>query len=105
MVRLRSYPLMLFLTVILFPYFLCKGNVFTEEMSNDNISFRWAFGAMAGPKNDRKLVSITRDTVLKSGDQLKMMVELKTACFLYLFYLYFLMVHEHFLTCGTVRGK
>lgn len=52
----------------------------------ENISFRWAFGAMVGPENDRRLVAITRDTTLKTGDQLKLLLELKKKCFVYLIY-------------------
>jgi hypothetical protein len=62
------------------------GNpVFSEEREM-NVSFRWAFGAMVGSENDRRLVAVTRDTVLKTGDQLKMLVELKEPCFVYLLY-------------------
>jgi hypothetical protein len=84
--RIRFYALMLLLTIFLFPYFSGQGNVSAEEVREKNVNFRLAFGAMVGPENDRRLVAITRDTVLKSGDQLKMMVELKKMCFLYLFY-------------------
>jgi hypothetical protein len=41
---------------------------------------------MVGADNDRRLVAVTRDTVLKTGDQLKMLVELKERCFVYLIY-------------------
>jgi hypothetical protein len=57
-----------------------------EQKGDKNIRFRWAFGAMVGPKNDRRLVAITRDTTLKTGDQLKMFVELKKKCFVYVIY-------------------
>jgi hypothetical protein len=57
-----------------------------EKDEGGNISFRWAFGAMVGPENDRRLVAITRDTTLKTGDQLKLLVELKKKCFVYLIY-------------------
>lgn len=57
-----------------------------EKEGDRNISFRWAFGAMVGPENDRRLVAITRDTTLKTGDQLKLLVELKKKCFVYLIY-------------------
>jgi len=52
----------------------------------ENICFRWAFGAMVGPENDRRLVAIARDTTLKTGDQLKLLVELRKKCFVYLIY-------------------
>ncbi|MBW2116629.1 MAG: DUF4384 domain-containing protein [Deltaproteobacteria bacterium] len=51
-----------------------------------NVCFRWAFGAMVGSENDRRLVAITLDTMLKGGDQIKMLVELKKKCFVYLLY-------------------
>ena len=51
-----------------------------------DIVFRWAFGALVGPKADRQLVAVTRDTTLSTGDELKMLVDLRTACFVYLIY-------------------
>jgi hypothetical protein len=65
--------------------FLCaNGNA--EDPAGDTIAFRWAFGAMAGPVQERKFVPITADTALKTGDQLKFMLELHKACFVYLIY-------------------
>jgi hypothetical protein len=57
-----------------------------DQKGEENVSFRWAFGAMVGPHNDRRLVAITRDTALKTGDQLKLLVELKKQCFVYVIY-------------------
>jgi hypothetical protein len=50
----------------------------------DNIGFEWGFGAMSGSAKDPELASITRDTTLKSGDQVKMIVKLTKECFVYL---------------------
>ena len=50
------------------------------------VCFRWAFGAMVGPEDDRRLVSISRDTMLKTGDELKMLVDLQKPCFVYVIY-------------------
>jgi hypothetical protein len=50
---------------------------------DSNVSFRWAFAALVGPENPPRLVSITQDTTLKTGDQLKMLVELQKGCFVY----------------------
>ncbi|MDZ7697817.1 MAG: DUF4384 domain-containing protein [Deltaproteobacteria bacterium] len=57
-----------------------------EKQQKDDVSFRWAFGAMVGQKGDQRLVAITRDTVLKTGDRLKLLIQLNTRCFVYLFY-------------------
>lgn len=57
-----------------------------EKQQLDKVCFRWAFGAMVGQKGDQRLVAITRDTVLKTGDRLKLLIQLNTRCFVYLFY-------------------
>jgi hypothetical protein len=57
-----------------------------EQKEENNVCFCWAFGAMVGSENDRRLVAITRDTTLKTGDQIKLLVELKKKCFVYLIY-------------------
>ena len=57
-----------------------------KDKADKDILFRWAFGAMVGPEGDKRMVAITRDTTLKTGDKLKMLVELKNRCFVYLFY-------------------
>ncbi len=46
-----------------------------------NIGFQWAFGAVIGKSH--KFVSITRDTTLNSGEELKMFVQLTKECFVY----------------------
>ncbi len=48
-----------------------------------NVSFEWAFGVLSGSGAGSKLVAITRDTALTSGDELKMMVKLNEECFVY----------------------
>jgi hypothetical protein len=54
--------------------------------ADGNISFRWAFGAQVKTDNGSKLVSITQDTTLQTGDQLKMVLELQKPCFVYVVY-------------------
>ncbi len=56
------------------------------QQKEGNVSFRWAFGAVVGPEDDRKLIAITRDSELKTGDKFKMFVELKKKCFVYLIF-------------------
>jgi hypothetical protein len=48
------------------------------------VGFQWAFGAIVGQGNERKLVPIDRDMVLKSGDELKMLLVPGSNCFIYL---------------------
>ena len=49
----------------------------------DNIGFEWGFGALSGSAKEPKLASVARDTTLKSGDQVKMIVKLTMQCFVY----------------------
>src|SRR3990172_7487575 len=51
-----------------------------------NVAFRWGFGAIVGPAGGKWLAPITRDTVLKSGEELKMVLRLTKKCFVYVLY-------------------
>ena len=51
-----------------------------------SVCFSWAFGAYVKGGSNRKLLKIERDTELKTGDQLKMLIKLKRKCYLYVFY-------------------
>ena len=53
-----------------------------QQGVEENVSFVWGFGALVG--KEKKFVPITRDTALKTGDEIKMVVELKKECFVYL---------------------
>lgn len=50
------------------------------------VDFRWAFTAMSIRGGKRITRQVTQDMILKSGDQLKMMVEPERRCFVYLFH-------------------
>ena len=52
------------------------------QQSKENVVFRWGFGALVGPKHE--FVSITRDTSLSSGEEVKLVIELRSDCFVYL---------------------
>jgi hypothetical protein len=58
----------------------------SEQQCTGKICFSWAFAAFVGEENNRKLVEITRDMKLKSGDQLKMLIKLKRKSYIYIFY-------------------
>ena len=58
----------------------------TVVQQKETVGFRWAFGALTGAGKDRRLVAITRDTTLRTGDDLKMLVDLQKACFVYVIY-------------------
>ncbi|MGA2401952.1 MAG: DUF4384 domain-containing protein [Syntrophobacteraceae bacterium] len=58
----------------------------TGRTSDPEVIFRWAFAAMSGQDAKRSMGPVTEDMALKSGDQLKMMVELQRRCFVYVFH-------------------
>lgn len=70
------------LCVVLICLVATGGMVLAQE--KDNIGFEWGFGALSGSAKDPQLASIVRDTALKSGDQVKMIVKLTKECFVYL---------------------
>ena len=51
------------------------------QQNEANIGFEWAFGALVG--KSKTMVSVTHDTTLKSGEEIKMMVKLTKDCFVY----------------------
>jgi len=59
-----------------------------QDEGEYNISFLWAFGVLVKEKEGegQKLVSITRDTQLKSGARIKFFVKLEKSSFVYLVY-------------------
>lgn len=51
--------------------------------ADKDVAFRWAFGALTGQANDRRLESVTQDRVLRTGDKIKMFLEPGRMCFVY----------------------
>lgn len=62
---------------------LTAGVDVASGQEKDNIGFEWGFGALSGSAKEPKLASIARDTTLRSGDQVKLIVKLTTQCFVY----------------------
>ena len=58
----------------------------TNPQTDNKVSFLWAFGAIKRTNQELQFTKITRDTELKSGDQLKMLVRLNKRCFVYVFH-------------------
>jgi hypothetical protein len=59
------------------------GTASAQSSDENNVSFVWAFEARVAAGNVTKQVPIKEDTKLKTGDQLKMFVELRKPCFVY----------------------
>ena len=59
------------------------GTASSQASDEDKVGFVWAFEALVAEGNVTKQVSIKEDMQLKTGDQLKMFVELRKPCFVY----------------------
>jgi hypothetical protein len=63
---------------------LCSPLCAAAAETDPSVDFRWAFAALTD--GGQKAEPITRDAVLKSGDRLKIMIELTRPCFVYVFH-------------------
>jgi hypothetical protein len=52
-----------------------------------DMQFLFAFGAVTGPEGKQKVIAVQNETVLRSGDRLKLFIEPKSAVHLYLLHL------------------
>ncbi|MEE9497462.1 MAG: DUF4384 domain-containing protein, partial [Desulfobacterales bacterium] len=57
----------------------------TAAQQEANIKFQWAFGALK-KANGSKFEAVTKDTDLKTGDQIKFFLKVNKSCFVYLIY-------------------
>lgn len=76
------------IVIITFEASLGLSSAFAQQSiaHEENIKFQWAFGALRKVEGQPKLVAIKQDTTLKSGDQIKFFIKLKTNSFAYLLY-------------------
>ncbi len=68
------------------PLRLCAERLPSESAAYPEVDFRWAFAARTSHDGKSGTQPVTQDMALKSGDQVKMMVELQRKCFVYLFH-------------------
>jgi len=85
---MKSFKLVLLTFVLTAFCFTLSGSPRTnaQQKEDKNVCFRWAFGAIQRGEHKAEFFAITRDTTLKTGDKLKMLVELEKKCFVYLIY-------------------
>jgi hypothetical protein len=57
-----------------------------NKTRENNIQFLWSFGAIRHNPTGSEFKSIFRDTILKTGDQIKFFIKLKNRCHVYLLY-------------------
>ncbi len=57
-----------------------------KSINPENIKFHWAFVAAKQASQNVQIEPITRDTILRSGDQIKFFIKLQNSCYVYLIY-------------------
>ncbi len=57
-----------------------------ETDTDENVNYKWSFVAKVGSGDDRRLTTISRDTILSSGEEFKMMVNLQKKTYVYVIY-------------------
>jgi hypothetical protein len=78
----KTSSIVLFLLfIICIPLFFNTVSVFA---SDNKITFIWAFGALKNIDGTVELVNIDRDITLKKDDQIKMLIQLKSDCYVYI---------------------
>ena len=55
-----------------------------HQKGNNEARILWAFGAIRASSNPAKVEPVSNQMVLKSGDKLKMMIQIRKKCFVYL---------------------
>ena len=83
------------MAVFIVAFVVCCVAVFGGDMSvyaeeakagqNATVQFQWAFGALK-KANGSKFEAVTKDTDLKTGDQIKFFLKVNDNCFVYLIY-------------------
>lgn len=83
---MKQKHLLVLITFLFVFSFFELGVIVNAKTTNQNISFKWAFVASTGSVDSKKLIPITKDTALFSGDYFKIMVELQSECYLYVLF-------------------
>ena len=79
----------LIVTIVSIVIFNSQTVIFAEHakgQAENNVTFQWAFGAIRNTELGPQFEAITRDTVMKSGDQIKFFLRVENKCFVYLIY-------------------
>ena len=79
----------LIVTIVFIVIFKSQTLIFAQQEKaqiQNNVAFNWAFGVIKNTDAGPQFEAITRDTVLKTGDQIKFFLRVENKCFVYLIY-------------------
>lgn len=75
-----------FFAFLFVPFLAVAADAPPSGQPDLDVDFHWAFAALTERDGKTAVQPIERDTALRSGDRLKMMVELQRRCFVYVFH-------------------
>jgi hypothetical protein len=81
--KTRAWALRYFGAILLVAVLVSLPAHKVSASDQEMIKFRWAFGALTQSGAEARLETVGSSAVLKTGDQLKMMVELQSDCYVY----------------------
>ncbi len=67
-------------------FFIAQIIVAQEAAQKENINYKWAFAARGEFGGKKRVTSVTRDTVLKSGDEFKLLIHQIQQSYIYVIY-------------------
>ena len=79
----------LIVTIVSIGIFKSQTVIFAQQAKDqveNNVTFQWAFGAIRNTDIGPQFEAITRDTIIKSGDQIKFFLRVENKCYVYLIY-------------------
>ena len=74
------------ITLVPFLYFTPANAQQANRDAESKVTFQWAFGSIKNTSSGPQFEVITRDTTLKTGDQIKFYIKVENKCFVYLIY-------------------
>ncbi len=89
MKRFYLVYVILLVTIVSIGIFKSQTVIFAQKakgQAENDVTFQWAFGAIKNTDIGPQFEAITRDTVMKSGDQIKFFLQVENKCFVYLIY-------------------
>jgi len=89
MKRFHDVSVTLIFAIITLVAFLNLTPAYAQQANRaaeSQIIFQWAFGSIKNTSRGPQFEVITRDTAMKTGDQIKFYIKVKNNCFVYLIY-------------------
>lgn len=86
MIKFKNKKLYFIIPFVIYISFKSSFIYSNNKNENKNIVFNWSFVSLIVENNNKKIINVNKDMILKTGDQLKIMINNKSECFVYILY-------------------